>query len=164
MDFELSDHDFYNTVLFDSTSHSAAYRTTTKFFQVGKRTTKLYRAAPDQPAGEVLIGTITLRAFSSHEVVVNARDVSPVRMRLLSRSETWLASDGRQYKWKVDPGVFTLVDDQTKEIIALFERHFFSTHKLRLLQKGMHIVDEVVATVIYMDRVKRRRDRKESTI
>ena len=56
------------------------------------------------------------------------------------------------------------MDDQTKEIIALLERHFFSTYKLRLLQKGMRIVDEVVATVIYMDRVKRRRDRKESTI
>ena len=85
MDFELSDHDFYNTVLFDSASHRAVYRTSTKLFQVGKRTTKLYRAAPDQPVGEVLIGTVTLRAFSSHEVVVNARAVTPVRMRLLSR-------------------------------------------------------------------------------
>ncbi|KAI5899076.1 uncharacterized protein SCHCODRAFT_02660745 [Schizophyllum commune H4-8] len=164
MDFELSDHDFYNTVLLDSTSHRAAYRTSTKLFQVGKRSTTLYRAAPDQPSGEVLIGTVMLRAFSSHEVVVNGRDVTPVRMGLFSRSETWLASDGRQYKWKVDPGVFTLVDDQTKEMIALFERHFFSTNKLCILPKGMHFVDEIVATVIYMDRVKRRRDRKESTI
>ncbi|KAL1727767.1 hypothetical protein EV714DRAFT_286295 [Schizophyllum commune] len=144
MDFELSDHDFYNTILFDSTSHRAAYRTSTKFFQVGKRTTKLYRAAPEQTACEVLIGTVTLRALSRHEVVVNARDVTPVRMRLFSRAQ--------------------LVDDQTKEIIALLERHFFTTHKLGVSPKGMHIIDEIVATVIYMDRVKRRRDRKESTI
>ena len=56
------------------------------------------------------------------------------------------------------------MDDQTKEIIALLERHFFTTHKLDVSPKGMHIIDEIVATVIYMDRVKRRRDRKESSI
>ena len=57
-----------------------------------------------------------------------------------------------------------LVDDRTKEIIALLEWHFFTTHKLCVSPKGMHIIDDTVATVIYMDRVKRRRDRKESTI
>ena len=98
------------------------------------------------------------------------------------RSETFAASDGRSYKWKADTGNFTvrayihayqkytevrhqLVDDKTKEVIAFFERHFFLSskpNKVHISQKGLPIIDEILATLIYMVAIQRRRQNRRN--
>ncbi|KAL1706317.1 hypothetical protein EV121DRAFT_278934 [Schizophyllum commune] len=164
MEFTLSDLDILNTVLLDGSNYGH-YRTHTKLLQLYPRETKLFRAAPGQPGGEVEIASVTLGAFRDHLVVANGRNVTPARMRMMSVSETFAASDGRSYKWKADTGNFTLVDDKTKEVIAFFERHFFLSskpNKVHISQKGLPIIDEILATLIYMVAIQRRRQNRRN--
>ncbi|TRM57155.1 hypothetical protein BD626DRAFT_465455 [Schizophyllum amplum] len=163
-EFTLTDRDFENTVLLDTTGR-ALYHTDTKLLQFVSRETKLFRAAPQHPSGEALIGTITLSGWHDHSVVVNSRNVTPARMRMMSVSETWAASDGRLYKWKVEMGDFTLVDDETKQIVAFFERHNVlssKASKVHVNPQGLPILDEIIATLVYMVRVQRRRERRRN--
>ena len=83
MEFTLSDLDILNTVLLDGSNYGH-YRTHTKLLQLYPRETKLFRAAPGQPGGEVEIASVTLGAFRDHLVVANGRDVTPARMRMMS--------------------------------------------------------------------------------
>ncbi|KAL1746490.1 hypothetical protein HDZ31DRAFT_34105 [Schizophyllum fasciatum] len=162
MELTLSELDIENTVLLDTNGYSR-YRTHTKLLQLVPRETLLFRAVANDPSGELHIGTVSLGAFRDDFVVVNGRDVTPARMRLMSLSQTFAASDGRAYKWKVDSGQYTLVDDSTKEVIAYFERHFFlssKTNKVHISNQGLPVLEEILATLIFMVAFQRRRKRR----
>ncbi|TRM57770.1 hypothetical protein BD626DRAFT_550921 [Schizophyllum amplum] len=153
-EFTLTDRDFENTVL--STPPGA------------RSTTPTPSSSQFHPSGEALIGTIILSGWHDHSVVVNSRNVTPARMRMMSvcvDRRRGHPSDGRLYKWKVEMGDFTLVDDETKQIVAFFERHNVlssKASKIHVNPQGLPILDEIIATLVYMVRVQRRRERRRN--
>ncbi|KAI5899062.1 uncharacterized protein SCHCODRAFT_02604070 [Schizophyllum commune H4-8] len=121
MDLTLSTSDIMETVFSDGTGR-ALYRTHTNHPAVPHETA-LYRVASES-GGDLRVGQVTLAGIRDHLVVVNGLDVTPVKKKKLSASQTFTASNGRSYKWKSNAmGSFTLVDDETKEDIATYERH-----------------------------------------
>ncbi|KAI4525709.1 hypothetical protein K525DRAFT_265778 [Schizophyllum commune Loenen D] len=57
-------------------------------------------------------------------------------------------------------GSFTLVDEETKEVIASYERHSAlssQSNKVHIEEKGLPIVEELLAALIYMISIHQRR-------
>ncbi|KAF5348361.1 hypothetical protein D9758_010906 [Tetrapyrgos nigripes] len=89
------------------------------------------------------------------------------KLKVFSSSEVFTASDRHSYKWKHKSGHFVLYSKHGSEMIASYDsgsRGFFSKKrppKLTVLPQGLPVVDEVVATLIYM--VQKRRQRARSS-
>ncbi|KAI5826308.1 hypothetical protein K523DRAFT_394886 [Schizophyllum commune Tattone D] len=114
MDLTLSKSDIMDTVFSDGTGR-ALYRTHTNHPAVPHETA-LYR--------------VTLAGLRDHLVVVNGRNVTPVKKKKLSAY------------WKTNAmGSFTLVDEETKEVIASYERH----SALSSQSNKVHIEEKSVA-------------------
>ncbi|KAL1681043.1 hypothetical protein EV122DRAFT_206474 [Schizophyllum commune] len=141
MDLTLSKSDIMDTVFSDDTGR-ALYRTHTNHPAVPHETA-LYRVASESD-GDLRVGQVTLAGIRDHLVVVNGRDVTPVKKKKLSASQTFTGSDDRSYKWKSNAmGSFTLVDDETKEVIASYERHSAlssQSNKVHIEEKGLPIL------------------------
>ncbi|KAL1666279.1 hypothetical protein GGF50DRAFT_125795 [Schizophyllum commune] len=129
MDLTLSKSDIMDTVFSDGTGR-ALYRTHTNHPAVPHETA-LYRVASEQPGGDLRVGQVTLAGLRDHLVVVNGRDVTPVKKKKLSAY------------WKTNAmGSFTLVDEETKEVIASYERHSAlssQSSKVHIEEKGLPI-------------------------
>ncbi|KAF9049617.1 hypothetical protein BDZ89DRAFT_1057496 [Hymenopellis radicata] len=96
-------------------------------------------------------------------------DITPVRQGLMSTSETFIASDGKSYKWKVEMGdLYLNVNDGSHTTIAIYDPGslgFFSKMRaptLTVTPQGMHIGDDIVATFIYMLQQQQRRRRRRN--
>ncbi|KAL1754870.1 hypothetical protein FB107DRAFT_214822 [Schizophyllum commune] len=142
MDLTLSKSDIMDTVFSDG-SGRALYRTHTNHPAI-PHSTALYRVSPEQSGGDLRVGQVTLDGIRDHLVVVNGRDVTPVKKKKLSASQKFTASDDRSYKWKSDAmGSFTLVDDETKDVVASYERHSAlssQSNKVHIEEKGLPIL------------------------
>ena len=82
MDLTLSKSDIMDTVFSDG-SGRALYRTHTNHPAIPHETA-LYRVSPEQSGGDLRVGQVTLAGIRDHLVVVNGRDVTPVKKKKLS--------------------------------------------------------------------------------
>jgi hypothetical protein len=101
------------------------------------------------------------------QTIIRVRDfpITLFKHHIFTTSEVFHASDGRQYKWKMDSGNLLLVtDDGSRTPLAIFVEAnlgLFSTPhpaSLNIAPQGMPIIDELVATFIYMLHKRRSRE------
>jgi len=105
----------------------------------------------------------TINTHWGSAVSVWGRDVTP-RRRMLSSSEEFIAADGQSYKWKSDWNDFRLVrNDGSDAPIASYDHGslgILSRSKpptLSVTPEGVPILDDIVATWVYVDQKRRRR-------
>ncbi|KAL1742181.1 hypothetical protein HDZ31DRAFT_43800 [Schizophyllum fasciatum] len=108
-----------------------------------------------------MVGAVDLACYVTdrdHAVVVNSRVLTPRRLRGFSCSETFTAADGREYKWKIESqlsGECRLVDVQTKQTIAQCggrSRLMRRAGKLHVEAEGLPVLNEIIATMVYLIR------------
>ncbi|KAK7437103.1 hypothetical protein VKT23_018729 [Stygiomarasmius scandens] len=164
MELSLSEQDPFNAVFF-APDGSAIYHTDTPltFFSTRHTTiNKLSRDGPQQMA------VVEVHGWSDSIVNVWGRSFVPCQSHTFTNSEAFVASDNRSYKWKNDwGGQLTLhPDDGSDQIIAMYDSGslgILSNSRpptLAILPPGQHIMDEIVATFIYMEEKRRRRRRR----
>ncbi|KAJ7584702.1 hypothetical protein C8J56DRAFT_951631 [Mycena floridula] len=163
MNLNLLEEDPYNTVFVRPEDGFPVYHVETpmRFFGSATTTIKKINGATDN-----VMATIGLHAFSQ-EVNVWGRNITPVRAHMFTTSEKFIASDGRSYKWKTDWGIFQLIlNDRSHTPIAFYDSGslgILSAARLPSLQTtpdGVPIIDEIVATFIYVLQVQKRRRRR----
>ncbi|KII89458.1 hypothetical protein PLICRDRAFT_175636 [Plicaturopsis crispa FD-325 SS-3] len=105
------------------------------------------------------IGRVQSAGFSqSWAVAVHGRDVRMIRSGAFSASESFMASDGKMYKWKIKGGAPLRVrkgSDGLNTNIAVYSgaSGLFCSRPsiLTVSPDGLAILDELVATFIYME-------------
>ncbi|THU94413.1 hypothetical protein K435DRAFT_798914 [Dendrothele bispora CBS 962.96] len=108
----------------------------------------------------VLMTQIELHTFHSDKVSVWGREIKPIDISSWSGSIQFPGFDGFPYKWKQDGSNFRLRNDDSKLEVAWFdhghEGFFSSSHDklpiLRIHHDGLRILDEIVATFVYMSK------------
>ncbi|KAL1691633.1 hypothetical protein GGG16DRAFT_102332 [Schizophyllum commune] len=105
-----------------------------------------------------LIGTLRLAQYATdqgHSVVVNSRDITPKRVHMLTSGETFTATNGKEYKWKIESqmsGDCKLYDRETKAVIAEYtsrKRLSKKPGKLHIAEEGLPVLNEIIATLVY---------------
>lgn len=103
-------------------------------------------------------------------VYVWGRNITPVRPGIFSQSAVFVAADGLPYKWKIDWDLLRLVrNDGSHTPVAFFDPGslgILSRPKpatLSVTPEGLPILDDIVATWVYMEQRRRRRRNQAST-
>ncbi|KAK7471933.1 hypothetical protein VKT23_000039 [Stygiomarasmius scandens] len=105
-----------------------------------------------------LMTQIELHTFHSDKVSLWGRDIRPMDISSWSGSLQFPGFDGLPYKWKIDGSDFRLRNDTSKLEVAYFDHGheglFSSSHNrlpvLRIHPDGLKILDEIIATFVYM--------------
>ncbi|KIK68504.1 hypothetical protein GYMLUDRAFT_256221, partial [Collybiopsis luxurians FD-317 M1] len=104
------------------------------------------------------IGFIELHDFHSNVVEIRGQSFLPHRAKetsIISNSKEFQASDGQTYKWKVRKGVWELLtQDGTRTPVARLEKN----GNISVYPQAMHILDEVIVTLVYMRQLKKKND------
>ncbi|THV06883.1 hypothetical protein K435DRAFT_960143 [Dendrothele bispora CBS 962.96] len=164
MELSLSERDPFNAV-FLNPDGAAVYHTDTPFAFFSTRKTTINKISREGP---YQMGLVEVHDWNESIVSVWGRPFIPYRSHTFSNSEVFTASDNRSYKWKDDWGGQLILhpDDGSDTIIAMYDSGsigIFSKSRpptLAILPNGVHIMDEIVATFIYMAEKKRRRARR----
>ncbi|KII89460.1 hypothetical protein PLICRDRAFT_41120 [Plicaturopsis crispa FD-325 SS-3] len=99
-------------------------------------------------------------------LTVRGRGIQMSRSGMFSVSESFQAADGQMYKWKIKGGFPLLVrSDDSKSIVATFSApsSIFSMSRpvvLSVAPAGMGILDDLIATFIYMETKRRKRKQR----
>jgi len=105
--------------------------------------------------------TITLVRLWGERVIIDDR-------KFFSLSRTFISSDTNKYKWKVKLGSklkLVTVGRIDREVVATFERgsagKFFQSRPMSvtITDKYLHLLDEIVTTLIYITLELRRQDK-----
>ncbi|TFL02433.1 hypothetical protein BDV98DRAFT_565801 [Pterulicium gracile] len=170
--YTLSSPDILHARLSDSATGTTVYYIDTPQGVSTNCETHIRRSDdPDQQP--IVIATISWWSSGSGcdaQVKVHGRDVTPSSSSckgLLSKSESFIASDGGEYKWKVT-GLNSppyLVDQTFFDTVASYtqvnrRRSFMMKRstlgRLHIGSECSDIADEVVATFVYMERKRQR--------
>ncbi|TFK48949.1 hypothetical protein OE88DRAFT_1663241 [Heliocybe sulcata] len=101
------------------------------------------------------LGTVDIK---SGLVTCNGRTATMNRVSKLRAHETFVAYNGMNYEWEVEPrGAHLKVEDESKRTIASFtaERGYFGAREpaqLIVHGDGLMMLDEVIATAVYIAR------------
>ncbi|TFK48947.1 hypothetical protein OE88DRAFT_1737169 [Heliocybe sulcata] len=102
-------------------------------------------------------------------VTCNRRTI-PLHSSRFSSSRKFIALNGEKYVWKMDgvAGAHLLTDDNSKRTVASYTAaHGFFKKKpaeLSVYGEGETMIDEVVATVVYMGRKVDRRKKRDEVV
>ncbi|KAI5824312.1 hypothetical protein K523DRAFT_315474 [Schizophyllum commune Tattone D] len=105
-----------------------------------------------------IIGTLHLATYytdSGHTLIVNSRDITPKRVHMLTTGETFVASNGREYKWRIEStlgGDSKFYDRETKQVVAEYisrRRLSRKPGQLHVTEEGLSILNEIIATLVY---------------
>ncbi|KAL1754862.1 hypothetical protein FB107DRAFT_291326 [Schizophyllum commune] len=180
-----------NATFTDATTNVPRFRTATKRVQLSANHLETYLygiplgradaskyATPDELSEEALaaddelavladlelIGTLRLAQYatdSGHSVVVNSRDITPKRVHMLTSGETFTATNGKEYKWKIESqmsgdckvgALRSLYDRELKAVIAEYtsrKRLSKKPGKLHIAEEGLPVLNEIIATLVY---------------
>ncbi|KAL1681051.1 hypothetical protein EV122DRAFT_206469 [Schizophyllum commune] len=174
-----------NATFTDAATNTPRFRTATKRVQLSANHLETYLygiplgradaskyATPDELSEEALaaddelavladlelIGTLRLAQYatdSGHSVVVNSRDITPKRVHILTSGEAFTATNGKEYKWKIESqmsGDCKLYDRETKAIVAEYtsrKRLSKKPGRLHIADEGLPVLNEIIATLVY---------------
>ncbi|ESK89113.1 hypothetical protein Moror_5286 [Moniliophthora roreri MCA 2997] len=163
MELSLMDSDPWNTVFILPDGHPLYHVETDVGFFSSKPSTIKKIMGPD--AADMAI--VDSGSWDSL-VSVWGRNITPQREGIFSVSESFIASDGKSYKWKVDwDSTVLVINDGSHTLTAAYDSGslgFFSNSRpptLNILPHGVQIADEIIATWIYMEQKRRRRNRRQ---
>jgi hypothetical protein len=166
MELTIHSTEILRTALSSATG-STIYTVETPHGVSGYHTTNIQRTDSALNKTETVATIAWTPSGSDAHITVRGRDITPSGRRgLLSKSESFMASDGGVYKWKVtglnNPPY--LVDQTFSDTVAKHAR----SGGLLLLRKTrpghlsigkecLDIIDEVVATFVYIERKRQKR-------
>jgi len=162
MNLSLSNNDPRSTVLFLPNGR-AIYRIKTTYRLFRGRTTRIKRV----DANRTKVGKIKWNTFSASKLWVGDRLIELHKGGIFTHSKTFLAQDGRIYKWKISGGYPQLVLEGHSITVAIFHkvkhRIFSRSQKasLEITSQGMTILDDIITTFVLFEH--QRRKRKRST-
>ncbi|KZP16073.1 hypothetical protein FIBSPDRAFT_866304 [Athelia psychrophila] len=169
MNFTLTEKHSTNTKIIGPDGQ-AIYRVETHwkwFTPESGNTARVQRATP---YGSQTIGAIDWHLFDDNEMRVNGRRLVPQKLGMFSKSQTFRASDGVQYKWKIiDKTNVLVVLGHSQVSVATFQRAastgMFSSNRLASLSvapQAMHIMDDVVTTAVWFEETRYRGEGSQS--
>ncbi|KDQ61145.1 hypothetical protein JAAARDRAFT_32149 [Jaapia argillacea MUCL 33604] len=91
------------------------------------------------------------------------------KVGLLGISRKFQAPDGHEYKWVATPrwGMKLISNDGSRTLVArLFEGSTFTSKRksrLEIFPAGIHMMDLIVVTLVYVDKIRRDRQQKPNT-
>ncbi|KAJ8093666.1 hypothetical protein PM082_023458 [Marasmius tenuissimus] len=164
MDLILADPDPWNTT-FALPDGQPIYHVETNIGFLSRDSTFVKKISGRNAADMSIIDSQS--SWGENLVRVWGKNVAPHREGFISTSEVFTASDGKSYKWKNDWDIMTLTSPDGSYVASfdpgssgLFSK--YSPAVLRVHPQAVHIVDEIVATWIYMQQKKRTRRRRRN--
>ncbi|KIJ41919.1 hypothetical protein M422DRAFT_254930 [Sphaerobolus stellatus SS14] len=173
MNLSFRSHDPLNTLIINSANGYALYHTETH--NVVDRTTQIKKFIPGAQEGaqgvaEVHWETLT---FNSPKLLYRGQQLRVseylVKDGIFSRSRTFIAGDGRQYKWKIDSlEKFRLYDSSSNLIVESHKNHIGLLHKAQdynvdVMPAGMSILDDIIVSFIIMRHLEMKRKSNQNT-
>ncbi|KIY67136.1 hypothetical protein CYLTODRAFT_454759 [Cylindrobasidium torrendii FP15055 ss-10] len=166
MDLRFTDDSADNTIILLPDDTPAYFVETEHKFLVHSRTViKKTHADTITEMGSVKLSSMLDDGF----VNVWGRNITPQSTGMFSASRTFVASDGKSYKWKVEMGSpLYLISTGNHHTVASYDRGslgFFGKARLPSLSvtpEGMPIGDDIIGTFVFMrlDEERRRRRRR----
>ncbi|KIJ26186.1 hypothetical protein M422DRAFT_71957 [Sphaerobolus stellatus SS14] len=159
MNLSFRSSDPLDTLIVDSTNGAVLYHTETH--NVVDRTTRVNKYIPGTQEAKVLaeIHWETLTTNSANILYrgqkLKVSDFLPRQGLILTR--TFVASDGKQYKWKGDALMkFKLYDPSENLVVESHKQHLGVFHKAQdnnvdVLPPGIPILDDIIVTFIIMN-------------
>ncbi|KZP16075.1 hypothetical protein FIBSPDRAFT_934807 [Athelia psychrophila] len=166
MKFTLTERHTTNTNIIGPDGQVIYRVETSPWKMFASKDTRVQRVTRD---GSQTIGAIDWHSFGDAEMLVNGRRLVPQEGGMFSQSQTFRASDGVQYKWKIiDKTNVLVVLGHSQVSVATFQRAsagFFSSYRpasLSVATQAMHIMDDVVTTAVWFEEKRHRREKSRS--
>ncbi|KZP16069.1 hypothetical protein FIBSPDRAFT_934802 [Athelia psychrophila] len=166
MKFTLTERHTTNTNIIGPDGQAIYHVETSPWKMFASRDTRVQRVTRD---GSQTIGAIDWHSHGDAEMLVNGRRLFPQEGGMFSQSQTFRASDGVEYKWKIaDTSNVLVVKGHSEFSVATFRRatvSLFSTNRpasLSVKPQAMHIMDDVVTTAVWFEEKRYRREKSRS--